>query len=435
MRVLTVGNLYPPHHFGGYEQVWAAAVAHLMRRGHQVRVLAVDYRHPGVRDPDPPEVLRVLRWYWRDHDFDPLPYRERLRIERHNQRELARQLNEFDPQVVSFWSMGGMSHSLIEQTRRRDIPIVCFVHDQWLDYGRTFDQWTRMSIAPGYRRLAPMVEMLTGIPTRVSYGVAGRYVFVSDFVRQRALALGLGLGDTDVAPSGIAPVFAPSEPPDEWEWRLLYVGRLHPDKGIEEALRCLTLLPDQATLTFAGSWDPRDEDALGDLVMELGLESRVTMLGQLTPTEVAGVYRRSHVLLFPVRWDEPWGLVPLEAMASGCPVVATGRGGSAEYLRDGENCLLVPAGDPSGLAEAVGRLAESRSLRDRLRAAGIETASGHTEEAFNRSVERHLSEVAGVPIATSDAAEPDQRDRREGGPSPGGPKYSSTRAGTPPTSV
>ena len=70
MRVLTVGNFYPPHHFGGYEQVWGSAAEHLRARGHDVRVLATTYRHPGTPDGDEPDVHRALRWYWRDRKFD-----------------------------------------------------------------------------------------------------------------------------------------------------------------------------------------------------------------------------------------------------------------------------------------------------------------------------------------------------------------------------
>jgi glycogen(starch) synthase len=396
MRVLTVGNLYPPHHFGGYEQVWASAVAHLRRRGHEVRVLAVDYRHPDQADDEEPGIFRTLRWYWRDHEFAPLPYRARLELERHNQRQLATHLEEFEPEVVSFWAMGGMSHSLIETARRRRLPIVCFVHDEWLEYARGTDQWTRMFRSRRYRPLAPVVEALSGLPTVVRYGAAGRYVFVSNFIRQRAASYDPNLSDTAVAHSGIAPLFAPSESRQAWRWRLLHVGRLHPDKGIEDAVRCLELLPEEATLSFAGGWDPRDEAALEALARELGLAGRVKMLGRLAPEEIAELYRGADVLLFPVRWEEPWGLVPLEAMACGCPVIATGRGGSAEYLRDGENCLLVRPRDPQALAAAVRRLADNPATRERVRAGGLATAARHTERTFNREVERHLLEVSGL---------------------------------------
>jgi glycogen synthase len=111
--------------------------------------------------------------------------------------------------------------------------------------------------------------------------------------------------------------------------------------------------------------------------------------------ELREIYCSADALLFPVRWEEPWGLVPLEAMACGCPVIATGRGGSAEYLRDGENCVLTRDGDPAALADAVRRLAAARVLRDRVRKGGLATAARYTVDAFTRSVERHLEELAG----------------------------------------
>ena len=389
MRVLTVGNLYPPHHFGGYEQVWASAVAHLREQGHEVAVLATGYRHPGVPDGAEPGVHRVLRWYWRDHEFADLRPRARVATERHNHAALAAAIAQLGPEIVSFWSMGGMSHSLIEAVRRRRLPMVAFVHDQWLDYGRHTDQWLRLF----YGRkgvAAPLAERVAGVPARIDYGAAGRYVFVSEFIRARALALHPGLRDTAVAHSGIDPRFLQAQPRPEWRWRLLHVGRLHPDKGIHHAVAALARLPDAATLTFAGTWDPRDEDALTAAIARRGVADRVTLLGQRPPDEVARLYREHDALLFPVVWDEPWGLVPLEAMGSGCPVVATGLGGSGEYLRDGENALLVPPADPEALATAITRLAGDGALRERLRAGGLATAPRHTDAIFNAQVEEHL---------------------------------------------
>ena len=90
-------------------------------------------------------------------------------------------------------------------------------------------------------------------------------------------------------------------------------------------------------------------------------------------------YARADATVFPVRWEEPKGLVPLASMGRGRPVVATGRGGSAEYLRDGENCLLFDAWDADALAAAVRRLAGDPALCQRLREGGLETAPRHTE--------------------------------------------------------
>lgn len=394
MRVLTIGNLYPPHHFGGYEQIWASAVGHLRAQGHQVQILATDFRHPHVADGDDPNVHRNLDWYWRDHDFVTFKLRDRLRLERHNHAALSERLDDLRPDVVTFWSMGGMSHSLIEDVRRRGLPMVAFVFDQWLDYGRFTDQWLRLFYGPRRGRAAPLAEFLTSIPARIDYGAAGQYVFGSQFLLRKARELPFALPDAAVETAGInAGYFSPNGD-QPWRWRVLHVGRLHPDKGIHDAVQAMTRLPEQATLTFAGSWDPRQEQALAEQVEHLGLTSRVSMLGQLPADQIAELYRRHDVLLFPVLWDEPWGLVPLEAMASGCPVIATGRGGSGEYMRSGDNCVLVPTANPDALAAAVYQLAQGPELRTRIRRGGAQTARRYTQERYNSRVEKYLLAAA-----------------------------------------
>jgi glycosyltransferase involved in cell wall biosynthesis len=121
----------------------------------------------------------------------------------------------------------------------------------------------------------------------------------------------------------------------------------------------------------------------------------VVFAGHRDRGDLMAAYSEADAVVFPVRWREPWGLVPLESMARGRPVVATGRGGSGEYLRDGENCVLFEADDPRELAEALGRLAADPGLRGRLREGGIDTAARYTEPIFNAAVEKALLEAAG----------------------------------------
>src|SRR4051794_12736553 len=68
------------------------------------------------------EVARELRWYWRDFDFPRIAPAARARLERENARVLSRHLDEARPDVVTWWAMGGMSLSLVEQVRRRGLP-------------------------------------------------------------------------------------------------------------------------------------------------------------------------------------------------------------------------------------------------------------------------------------------------------------------------
>src|SRR5881398_3699448 len=82
LRILTVGNMYPPHHYGGYELVWQAAVAHLSDRGDDVRVLTTDTR-TGASERDDGDVHRQLRWPLHDARFEPLGTRAKVALARH----------------------------------------------------------------------------------------------------------------------------------------------------------------------------------------------------------------------------------------------------------------------------------------------------------------------------------------------------------------
>ena len=386
MRVLAVGNFYPPHdQRGGYEAVWYSAMEHLRAQGHQVRILASDFRSP-AGPPDEPQVFRELRWYWQDHEFPRRSAAACLAIERHNAAVFARHVSDFAPDVVSWWSMGGMSMSLLEHARRSDLSAVAFVHDDWLDYGRSVDAWHRR-FGQGVRAL--IAERLAGVPCPVDFARAARYAFVSDRTRAHALASGVSIPHWTVAHSGIAESFLQPAPESAWQWRLLYVGRIDPRKGIDTAVRALAELP-RATLDIAGSGAPEEVDRLRHVASELGVTERVRLLGGRSKSELHRLYGAADAVVFPVVWDEPWGLVPLEAMARGRPVIATGRGGSSAYLREGDNCLLFAAEDAGALAAAVVRLADDGELRDRLRAVGLDTAARHTEPGFNATVEAEL---------------------------------------------
>jgi glycosyltransferase involved in cell wall biosynthesis len=376
VRVLTVGNTYPPHHTGGYELVWRAAVEHVRAAGHEVRVLTTTHREE-TSEPDGPDVHRELEWYWRDHEIVDPGWLGSLRIERHNQNVLKRHLADLKPDVVAFWSMGALSLGMLEHVRRRAIPAVAFVHDDWLIYGQQVDGW--------YRRVRGRGAKL---------GLAARYVFVSESTRQRARAAGISLANTTVAHSGVDPVFLQPVPPDPvWGWRLLVAGRLDPRKGIDTAITALAQLPQHAQLLVAGGGDQSELARLESLATELGVAPRVRFTGPLDRQTLAAAYAASDAVVFPVAWDEPWGLVPLEAMGVGRPVVATGKGGSAEYLVDEENCLLFEAGDAAGLAAAITDLSSDAPLREHLTTNGFTTAAAHTQQAFNEAALAELQQA------------------------------------------
>ena len=250
---------------------------------------------------------------------------------------------------------------------------------------------------------------------RIDLDGAAHYVLVSRTVRERARSVGgLRLRDSEIAHPGVDREFLGLRAEQPWSWRLLYVGRVEERKGVLDAVAALAELPAQATLTIVGGGDPREIETLRAFIGRLGLEGRVHLLGMRKHAELPEIYEAADVVLFPSRWLEPWGLVPLEAMALGRPVVATGVGGSREYLDDGENCVLREPGNPAALAGAVRALADTPELRERLRRGGERTARSHTDTVFNESVLRALERAAGGPAGHGGAG---YREGRRASPS------------------
>jgi hypothetical protein len=157
----------------------------------------------------------------------------------------------------------------------------------------------------------------------------------------------------------------------------------------------MPLLPPHATVAFLGRGEPSEKARLEHLALELGINGRVRFETVDAP-QIPGEYRSHDCLVFPSEWPEPFGLVPIEAMACGTPVVGTGVGGSGEYLIDGFNCLIVKAGDESALADAVTRLAADNELRHTLRLGGLDTAAKFDIEGTITAYERcHMATVEG----------------------------------------
>ncbi len=196
-----------------------------------------------------------------------------------------------------------------------------------------------------------------------------------------------------------------SEPPrfDGGEPRLLCVGRLIPIKGHIVLLRAFArarqVLPG-LRLDIAGQGPL--EPALRALAQELGIDDAVTFLGQVSPIQDA--LERSAVIVVP-SLGEGFGMVALEAMERGRPVIAAAIGGLAEIVEDGMTGVLVPPAEVEPLVDAIVRIGSDLDLAGRLGRAGRERAVEHfqqdrctdrTEALYRAALERTPSYTARV---------------------------------------
>jgi glycosyltransferase involved in cell wall biosynthesis len=134
--------------------------------------------------------------------------------------------------------------------------------------------------------------------------------------------------------------------------------------------------------------------ALEARASELGLEGRARFLGSISRERVLGLFRAADASVLSSAWENfPHTVV--EALAVGCPVIATAVGGVPEVVREGENGLLVPPNDAAALAAAIRRFFDNDELRRRLTAAAPQSVAAYTEEAVFTRIEEELTRAAG----------------------------------------
>lgn len=174
---------------------------------------------------------------------------------------------------------------------------------------------------------------------------------------------------------------------------VLFMGRLTEEKGVRDVLALARRLP-ELPVTVAG-WGPLENEVRTAAHRLENLEHA----GLLESEALAERVARARVVVIPSRWQEPAGLVALEAMAQGTPVVAFASGGLSEYVEDAGAGSVVPPGEEA-LAAAVARIYRDSDTWGPMSRAGIAAVRGtHSPDRYIGRLERLYEEAA----ATSDA--------------------------------
>lgn len=198
----------------------------------------------------------------------------------------------------------------------------------------------------------------------------------------------------DVADQAAAfPGLASEQPP-----RVLYAGQLYPWKGVDVLVEAMAAVPDARLVIVGGIEGEADTRRVQELVGRHALGGRTELLGLLPQARVADELARSAVVVAPFlragmteRHTSP--LKIFEAMAAGRPIVATDLPSSREVLREGENALLVPPGDPAALAAALHRVLSDRELAARLARSAWEEAPRYSWDARARKLQALFEEL------------------------------------------
>ena len=219
--------------------------------------------------------------------------------------------------------------------------------------------------------------------------LASRVVAASRFSERSLLDAGVAPEKISVIPYGV-----------HWEWfaagakrgsqegklTFLFVGHVKAEKGIAILLDAWKrLAPSDAELCLAGSGDPETIAAARAI-------PGVRVLGKLAPEELRAIYRGASVFVFPTFYDG-FGMVLLEAMACGLPILATPNCAAPELIRDGAAGAIFPAGDPAALCAAMADVCANRTAWSQRGVAAREIARSYSWEAYGERWAALLREV------------------------------------------
>ncbi len=392
MKIGIVTPTYHPYPGGVPEHVYHTYVE-LTRLGHEVRVLTTRFGRGEA--PNEHHVIRLGRSVPvpANGSICPVAFDVRMRSKVRNVLAAER----FDLLHLHEPLMPALCLSVLAEA---DAPVVGTFH------ANTDGAYT-------YRLFRPVLE---GYMNRL-----GARIAVSEAART-SVSRHFG-GDYAVIPNGVdVQRFASAKPlprAGDGDFNILFVGRLEPRKGAKFLFRAMPAIlkeVPQARLTVVGG-GPLSAYYTSHLPQSV--LDRVNLVGRVSGETLARHYAGADVFCSPATGGESFGIVLLEAMAAGAPVVASDIPGYRDVVSDGRNGLLVPRGSPDDIAAAVVRLAKDAALRERLVEAAHRDVLQYSWDRVTRRVLDVYESVVGRPSGSVRGEAADQvranRERDEAG--------------------
>lgn len=404
MKILVITNLYPPQEIGGYELRCRDVCDRLKQLGHEIKIVTSDHTVAGRQEISEPHVSRKLQINGM-YGHPWLPIHRLYALEKHNHETLNHEISDFQPDIIHVWNMGGISKSLLLRLEQGSIPVVYDVSDHWIARSLRADVWLSWWNAPGSlgRSVLRKVLSCSGIrrflnrtvPTH-SWDILKfeKIYFCSAFMRDLTSSKHWPVSHADVIHCGIETAEFPVKQDHTRFGKLLWVGRLSEDKDPLTAIRALAAAHRNGmthlTLDLYGHGSPDYIAKVDAEISKLGLTNFACRKSAPAP-EMRKLYSQYDALIFTSNWGEPFALTPLEAMASGLPVITSLDGGQAELAQHQVNCLIAAAANPELYATRIAELAASPEMRASLATKGLAEARTRFDiDPITRQIEAFL---------------------------------------------
>lgn len=365
MRILQVNKFN--YLRGGAEQYFLSMTEELQRRGHEVAVFAM--KHP-KNQPSPWEKYFVTRYSFNEGSlWERVRGAARIIWNREARRKFEALIQEFKPDIIHYHNIyHQLSPSILSVAKKYNIPTVMHLHDYKLisanyslfsnghiSYEGTAPHYYRCFTHKSFRNsylksLVVTLEMYLHHTILKSYEKnIDLYLASSYFMKDICVRYGVPAEKIDVIYNFI---FQTKERTSEQGDYLLYFGRLSPEKGVEVLLEGLAQSSTKPPLLIAGAGPL--EQKLQEMAEKKKLP--VSFLGYQAPSALEPLIRKAGAVVVPSIWFENMPFVLLEALSFGKIVIASKVGGTAEIIKDGENCLVFQTGDSKQLAKKIDAL-------------------------------------------------------------------------------
>jgi glycosyltransferase involved in cell wall biosynthesis len=406
MRILALSNFYPPNHLGGEELSAKAIVDRLREKGHVVDVLTSNY---GVAPKD----SYIYCEFELEMQFQPMVgairfFLKRQAIIQRNCEVLKKYIKNLQPDLVLVFSMWNIPRQVpaLAEALLGD-RVVYRLGSYWpLLPNQHIEYWNApaRSRASGILK-SPLRKAALWILERNQDPqlLLKHTICISAEVQQEYARNGVSLPDDCIIHNGIdVSQFIKHGPAGGYNTKkptkLLYVGRISPEKGVDTAIEAMALLKDQypnLTLSLLGSTNNNSElEKLHALVDRLLLSEQVYFLGPVPYSEVPRIMGQHHILVVPSIWPEPFGRVVLEGMAAGMVVIGTGQGGMRVALKDQVTGLTFSPRDAKKLSEQIALILENSSMGEKLSETARQMVHDKfTEESMVNAYENHLKSI------------------------------------------
>lgn len=354
MRVLYWLNAYLPA-LGGIQTLTASLVPELARRGFEM-LLLTSHTSPDLPDQETSDGFTIRR----------LPFLKAVtdrdaRLIVDCRLKLNKLVAEFRPQIVHLHPVGPEILFYLQLQKKSKLPSLLTMHNNHAANGVTLNNTHSLGKA----------MLASDWVTAVSQDTLNWIRMALPELTERSSLIENGVPSTELKPAPL-----PWNPP-----HLVFAGRLAPQKRVDRLLDAMALIvkvrPD-VKLSVAG--DGPERGKLRQQAVDLGIQSQVTFVGQLSHLESLRLMNRATAILFASE-HEGQPIAALEAGQLARPVVATRAGGLLEVVQNGETGLLVDRDDVAGFASAVVALLEDREWANRLGQA----AAARVSQSFSMS--------------------------------------------------